>query len=378
MDRAENGTAAHDTCDRMMSTERMRDMDRHERPLRRLKERTAGGIPGLAFRGFRDESDYRAMADISFRSWKADDIEFIKTEEDFESQFAADEGADSLLDLLFAEVEGRPVGFSETGQTKDSSGTLVYSQSVHLLPEFRKTGLREAMLLYNEEILAEAAGGRGTTGDGVLQTWAMSEPNDWGKLVIGAGYQPAWHVLEMVRPHLNDIPDAPLPEGAVVRPVEDADHRRVWNASREMFMHQPWSSEREWDDAHFDEWRRSPRFMPHLWQIAWEGDRIIGSVQSFISDEENRAFGRRRGHTETIFVAPEWRGRGLARALIAKSLLRLREEGMEEATLDTEAENIHEAFRVYEGMGYRTVTSFTVYRKPLPPSSPGSLPLQKT
>lgn len=336
--------------------------------MRHLQERTTGGISDLTFRGFEDERDYELMADLSLKSWKADSIEFIKTREDYESQFATDDGCNILRDVLFAEVDGRPIGFSETARSKDSSGTRIYSHAVHLLPEFRRAGLRAAMLHYNEELLTATAEGPGSSDKEVLQTWAMAEPNDWRELVVGVGYEPAWHLLEMVRPNLHDIPDAPLPEGAAIRPIEESDHRRVWNASRKMFMHQPWSSEQAWDDAHFDEWRKSSRFMPHLWEIAWDGDEVIGSVQSFISEEENRAFGRRRGHTETIFVVPEWRGKGLAKALIARSLFRLREEGMQEATLDTEAENIHEAFRVYEGMGYRTVSSFTIYRKPMLPT----------
>lgn len=343
----------------------MSTMEGLEEPLRRLKEQTNGSICGLTFRAFEDERDYEVMADISLKSWSADHVEFVKTKEDYRNQSATNEGNHVLQDVLFAEVDGSPVGFSETGWTEDSSGTRIASQSVHLLPEFRRAGLREAMLLYNEGLLTEIASVRDDLGSTVLQTWAMSEPNDWQELAVKNGYEPAWHVLEMVRPHLDDIPDAPLPEGVVVRPIEEGDHRKVWNASKEMFMHQQWSSEQAWDEAHFDEWRRSPRFMPRLWQIAWEGDRVIGSVQSFISEQENRTLDRKRGHTEAIFVVPEWRGRGLAKALIAKSLLRLREEGMEEATLDTEAENIHEAFRVYEGMGYRTVSRFTVYRKPM-------------
>jgi ribosomal protein S18 acetylase RimI-like enzyme len=38
---------------------------------------------------------------------------------------------------------------------------------------------------------------------------------------------------------------------------------------------------------------------------------------------------------------------------------------MTEAVLDTEAENVHRAYRLYEKMGFRIVKQFTFYQKPL-------------
>jgi len=120
-----------------------------------------------------------------------------------------------------------------------------------------------------------------------------------------------------------------------------------------------------WDEAHYERWLSSPTFKPDLWQIAWVGDEIVGSVQSFIDEDENREFGRRRGHTEQIFVVPSWRGKGLAKALIARNLRLLKDKGMTDATLDTEEANVHQAYKVYQRMGYRVVKQFTFYQKPL-------------
>ena len=46
---------------------------------------------------------------------------------------------------------------------------------------------------------------------------------------------------------------------------------------------------------------------------------------------ENAEYGRKRGYTETICVRRPWRGRGLARALITRSLLAWKNMGMTEA-----------------------------------------------
>ena len=56
-------------------------------------------------------------------------------------------------------------------------------------------------------------------------------------------------------------------------------------------------------------------FDPTLWRVAWEGDRVVGMVLSFIDKDENAEYGRLRGYTENICVrrrvaqARAWRGR---------------------------------------------------------------------
>jgi hypothetical protein len=35
-------------------------------------------------------------------------------------------------------------------------------------------------------------------------------------------------------------------------------------------------------------------FQPHLWQVAWDGDEVVGSVQNYIDDLENKEFCRKR------------------------------------------------------------------------------------
>src|SRR3970282_1470345 len=62
-----------------------------------------------------------------------------------------------------------------------------------------------------------------------------------------------------------------------------------------------------------------------------DGDQVSGMVLNYINEEENQVYDRRRGYTEDIAVRRPWRRRGLAGALIARSLETLRERGMDEA-----------------------------------------------
>ena len=318
----------------------------------------------IRFRRFRGAEDFSTMSDICVKSWKADQVDYLKTREDFENEFKHDPEGDPTKDLLFALANSREVGFAVMSVLKKSHEEIKCFQYVHLLPEHRGEGIREVLLRYNEKTLRQAVSDRPET-ERVFESWSSSDQNDWRDILIQEGYKPTWHLFEMVRPNLDDVPDIPLPEGATVRPIKEEDYRKVWDASKKVFRGQPWGSDEMWDEAHYEQWLSSPTFNPDLWQIAWDGNEIVGSVQSFIDEDENRELGRSRGHTERIFVAPSWRGKGLAKSLIARSLRLLKEQGMTDATLDTEEANVHQAYKVYERMGYRVVKQFTFYQKPL-------------
>ena len=92
---------------------------------------------------------------------------------------------------------------------------------------------------------------------------------------------------------------------------------------------------------------------------------MAGMVLSFINRDENEHYARRRGYTEDIAVRRPWRRRGLASALIARSLSALVERGMTQAALSVDAENPSGALRVYERLGYRKIKQWAVFRRRL-------------
>jgi len=305
------------------------------------------------------------MSDVSVKSWEADHIDFVKTKEGYENEFKPSTQRDPTRDLLLAEVNGNVVAFAEINLIQMRQDELLCFQYAHVLPQFRGEGLREALVRFNEKALREGVRCRPKDEKKLFHSWALSSPNEWQKRLLSEGYEPAWHLFEMVRPDLDNVPDTELPERLTVRPTAKGDYRKVWDASKEMFKGQPWCEDDRWDEAHYEQWLKSPNFTPDLWQIAWHEDEIVGSVQSYIDADENRTFDRKRGHTECIFVTPPWRGKGLAKALIARSLRLLKDRGMTEATLDTEVANVSEAYKVYQRMGYQVVKQFTFYQKPL-------------
>ena len=170
----------------------------------------------------------------------------------------------------------------------------------------------------------------------------------------------------MVRPDLENIPNFPIPEGLEVRQVLPEHYRAIWDADNEAFRdHWGYSEPSEQD---YQAWLvDKTTFQPELWQIAWdiETNQVAGQVKTFIDHEQNKLYDRKRGWTEMISVRRPFRRRGLARALIARSLQAQKQAGMTESALGVDSENLSGATRIYEDCGFRVMKTETIYRKPL-------------
>lgn len=175
------------------------------------------------------------------------------------------------------------------------------------------------------------------------------------------GYAPTQWAASLRRPHLDDIPDLPLPEGVEVRPVQPAEVRRIWEEHHEAFRGE-WAFH-EVTEEEIDEMLHDPLQDPSLWQVAWAGDTVVGQVKPFVNAEENAARGYRRAYTEYISTHRDWRNRGIASALLARALRAVRDRGMTEAVLGVDTNNPGGAFHVYQRLGFEPIRFEAAYTK---------------
>jgi ribosomal protein S18 acetylase RimI-like enzyme len=168
----------------------------------------------------------------------------------------------------------------------------------------------------------------------------------------------------MVRSDLENIPDFPLPDGLEIRPATPGQYRAIWESIHDSSQEE-WGSTEPTENA-YQEWLKDPLFQPHLWQIAWDkaSGTPVGHVLTYIHHEENKQFDRKRGYTEGVGVSRQWRGRGVARALICRSLRAQRAAGMTESALVADSESTSGVTRLYESCSFQIVKRDTVYRKP--------------
>jgi mycothiol synthase len=329
-----------------------------------ISVRDAPAIPNLSLRGFRGEVDYPAMLAVIDGSKEADGIERTDSLEDIVRNYEHLVNCDPAQDMLFAEIDRQVVGYSRVFWHQEAEGPRRYTQINFLLPEWRGTGIRLAMLKECERRLREIAAGHEIDCPRVLEAWAADTETDWTSLLTSQGYEAVRYGYEMVRPDLENIPDLRLPDGLEVRPVEPEHVELIWAAAKEAFRDHWGYSEDEWDEE-LAGWREAPTFQPELWQVAWAGDQVAGMVQNFVDYAQNEEYGRQRGYTEGICVRRPWRRQGLAKALIARSFRVHKTLGMTEAALGVDADNPNGALHLYKSMGFCVVKCQTTYRKPM-------------
>lgn len=322
-------------------------------------------ILGLSVREFKGESDFPAMVRVMQESRDADLLDVVETVDDLANEFRHLQNCDPKEDILILEADGQMIGLCRC-EWHDAYGNVrTYNHSAHLVPEWRKAGLRKGMLASNEMRLRDLASEHDTDRERFFEARAVFKSNDWKGLLDAQGYRPYNHTFLMTRHLREDIPDLPLPREYIVRDVEDEHTRMIWQACEEAMREEPNFNEELWSKEGY-EWVCGLRvFRPELWKIAWKEDEIAGGVLNFIDEEENEKFGRNWGYTQGIFVGKKHRNKGLASALISQSLNVLKAQGVDDAALTVDTENPSGALRLYEKIGFRTVAQYSGYRKPL-------------
>jgi mycothiol synthase len=321
-------------------------------------------IEGLLFRNFEGKQDFPAMLETFCAAKKADQDEISETLEDMIRSYEHLTNCDPAKDVLIAEINGVMIGYSRVSWwVEENTGAYIYQSFGYIHPDWRCKGVGRAMLLHNQQRLRQIAAEHPSEKTKLFETFSSNFAVGNNTLCEQEGYQPIRRFYNMVRPNLENIPELELPVGLEVRPAKPEQYRQIWEASHEAFRdHWGYRIPSETD---YHEWLESKEIQPDLWQVAWDGDQVAGMILNFINHAENDTYQRRRGYTEAISVRRPWRRRGLARALLARSLKMHRDIGMTEAALGVDSESLSGANVLYESMGFQVVKLQTTLRKPL-------------
>ncbi|MEA2547843.1 MAG: mycothiol synthase [Chloroflexota bacterium] len=322
--------------------------------------------PGVELRSWRDERDYDAMVDIFHRARVVDGTGWELSTDGLIADLRAlsTRPQDSIL---VAEVAGRMVGWIRVwdfGCSPDEGRQLMHSGQVE--PAWRRHGIGRALLAGAQVELERVRRLRpdpaGTTAG--LHVWLFARNATAAALLETDGYRRLRYVIEMTR-GLEHLPPDELPAGLTTRPVRTEDRVPIVRA-----LNSAMQDQRGWPDWADDQLLgmvdHPIRGQLDVWQVAWHGDEVVGGVLGYIDTQENEVMDRRRGYTEGIFTVREWRGRGIASALIGRNLRLLRERGMTEAALSVDTENPTGALDLYQRHGFREHDRLIIYRRELP------------
>jgi ribosomal protein S18 acetylase RimI-like enzyme len=127
----------------------------------------------------------------------------------------------------------------------------------------------------------------------------------------------------------------------------------------------------------FDHWLHyvsQPFFRPDLTVVA--EDAATGEVAGFctivVNGEENKRIGIQRGWIDILGVRRPWRKRGLGTALLLKCLRDLRGNGLVQAALGCDSENVTGATRIYDRVGFAVAKTRAAFSKAMRGANDGN------
>ncbi len=325
----------------------------------------AAHIPGLVVRPYVGEADLPEVARIQSAEWAADGVSERASVDQLRAWWGnPSEQFDPARDVDIIEIHGRVVAVTQRDWTDTTDGVREYRGRGWIEPEHRRRGIGRMLVARNEAVRRSLAATHDTHRPLVLGMGGPESNVGAQTLARAFGYEPERWFTDMERPLGGDLPDVPpMPDGLEVRPASADQSRQIWEADHEAFRDH-WGG---WDpsDASYRRWVESPEFQPDLMLVAWDGDDIAGAVLNAVYAEENEELGISRGWLDSVFTRRAWRRRGLARALIVRSLHLLRDGGLATAALGVDGDNPSGAFGLYESVGFQPTKRFVAWRKPM-------------
>jgi mycothiol synthase len=259
-----------------------------------------------------------------------------------------------------AEVDGTPVGTADGYVDRRRPEPLGFLGGPAVLPEYRRRGIGFALANRALDYLRSKKMER-----------VMSGCGDWNKpgraLLDKLGFEPVRRSSLMRRP-LTDLPSGIGENHEVeveLRGTTDEDvalFTRLSNATfKEHFAHR--------DDTEEERgfWMRNIGKMGLEVRrtVASLGSEPVGFLVHGIDARENKELGTRRGGLWSVGVLKEHRNRGIAKRLMLEGMEWLADQGMEEVELGVDDENVTQARRLYERLGFDLVRSYTTFERSL-------------
>ncbi|WP_405070029.1 GNAT family N-acetyltransferase [Kribbella sp. NBC_01510] len=275
----------------------------------------------------------------------------IATADDSGRYVTLDDFADELdgADSLGVWLGGRLAGYGLVPPPDVVDGQPIVTLRGGIDPAFRRRGLGGPLLDWQLRRAAE---------QGEVVDVTVQPVNAGGlALVASRGFRPIRYYRVMRRWYDDQPVRVPsLPDGFAMigfDPRYDELLRLTYN---EIFTGQ-WGFLPK-SEEHWTKWFTSHHaFRPELSRIVVDGDRIAAFALGYEFTVDTEQTGVRELWIGQVGALEEYRGRGLARAAISAILREGQVAGFERSALGVDADNPTGASRLYESLGFVTVTS---------------------
>jgi mycothiol synthase len=195
-----------------------------------------------------------------------------------------------------------------------------------------------------------------------IQSWSGNARAD--ALLLASGFERVrvFQVMQIDFDPATTLPSPTPPDGLSVRTfVRGEDEQRTWQADQESF-------EDHWNhhETSLEMWiqlliESREDFDPTLWWLVMDGDDVAGVALCDPSAPGQPEY----GWVASLGVRRPWRGRGIARLLLATAFAEFQRRGKQGVSLGVDADSPTGANRLYERAGMHPVMDSVVWAKEL-------------
>jgi ribosomal protein S18 acetylase RimI-like enzyme len=331
-------------------------------------------FPDLRWRPI-GERDLDSWAALIARTAAAEQPVWFERRADLEQIMESKNNPVGSNTVLGLDADGVPRAYARL--TKNRDGAKAHGFCA-VDPQWQRRGVGSALLSWLEartrQRFAEDSGAgsdRGSVSESPdraapaprLRIFIEQKQQHQCALLEEAGYQVVRYYNEMHRPLSAPLPEAPLDRGLKLVPMEPGLSEAVRLAHNQVFADH-WGSEPRDEEA----WGfvvNDPLARPDLSAVvlASSTGEVVGYQLASHDPETAVTRGFTEGYTDLLGVRREFRGRGIAQALLADAMRRFAAAGMDKASLDVDSENPTGAMALYRKMGYAPVNTSLAWDK---------------
>ena len=265
---------------------------------------------------------------------------------------------------VVVDANGRLVAWCEV---YDSAPHVRIPSRLRLDPELNDPSVARQLIKWSQDRALQSISKAPETARVILTQAVLGAVPEQIGYLEEAGFRYTRSFLRM-QIEMTEVPPEPIwPEGITVRPLNPGvDDRAAVMASREVFRDHWGHVETPFEEdlAEWQQWiHEDEDFDTDLWFLAMDSDEIAGFCQCYPTAGDCP----KTAQVDELGVRRQWRGRGLALALLLHAFGTLYRRGKTTVNLGVDADSLTGATRLYERAGMHLAWETRVHELELRP-----------
>lgn len=294
--------------------------------------------------------DAHAVLEIVNASYRADGVEMVLSPEEADEMLTATHFTPAT-DGLAVTSGGRMVAYGLARLIPSDAREIRVFLDGAVHPDHRRRGIG------TELVRRTTARARELLVDGrpdlprFIRAFHFDWLEDRRALFSSFGFAPIRYFDEMLR-DLRESPE-PATDGFTIVPWDLARTEEIRTVKNTAFQDH-WGSTPT-DVETWTEWMDEYGVRLDLSHLAIADDTIIGYSLNATYPADEAVHGRREGWIQNLGTLPAWRGRGVASALLARSMRTFLDAGLTHAAIGVDSASPTGAHRLYAAVGFERV-----------------------